>query len=332
MGITPISVVDMRHYLSGTKMTEHVVNLISSAKAESTYKQYEVYLKQFSKFCSESEVDPNDPTMEDCVNFLDSLMVKGLAYSTVNTARSALSYYFDFFKGVKVGDTPIVRNLLDAYGRANPPKPKYVKMWDVNVVLTSFQKMKGNSSLTLQELSFKTVTLISITSAQRGQSIYDFNVSKIRWESDEAIVSLTKPVKHSVKGAPLEIIRVKKFEEDRKICPYRALREYLHKTKDLRGSEDRVWISLTKPHRAITSDSLHRWVKSCLISCGIKGYGAHTPRHASTSKAEELGVDIDTIVAQAKWTNCITFARFYKRKVVHQDKFANAILRDVVKK
>ena len=65
-----------------------------------------------------------------------------------------------------------------------------------------------------------------------------------------------------------------------------------------------------------------------LMSCGIKHFGSHTCRHASTSKAEELGVDVDTIVATAKWSNCLTFARFYKKKVVNQDNFPRMILND----
>lgn len=332
MGASSIGVADIKLFLSGTGINPKAIDLICSAKAPSTYKQYEVYLKQFSEFCALNDIDPNDPSIEDCINYLHSLMDKGLAYSTVNTARSALSFYFDFFKGVKVGETKIVKDLLDSYARANPPKPKYVKMWDVNIVLTAMQKMKGNSQLSLKELTLKTVTLISITSAQRGQSIHDFKISQIRWEKDEAIVMLTKPVKHSVKGSPLDIVRVRKFPDDRKICPYRALREYVHVTEKVRYDIDDVWLSLSKPFRAISNDTLHRWIKDMLIACGIKDFGSHTCRHASTSKADELGVDIDTIVATAKWSNCLTFARFYKRKIVNQDKFASAILNDAVKK
>ena len=113
MASQDISVVDVKLFLSGTGINLKAIDLICCAKAPSTYKQYKVYLKQFSIYCHQNDIDPNDPSIEDCVNFLYNLMARGLAYSTVNMARSAFSFDFDFFQGVKIGETKIVRDLLE---------------------------------------------------------------------------------------------------------------------------------------------------------------------------------------------------------------------------
>ena len=188
--------------------------MICASKATGTYAQYDIYLKQFSTFCLANGIRPRDPDIHDIINFLQTLIDRGLAYSTVNMARSALSYYFHYFKGVEVAKLPIVCALLDAHARNKPPVPKYLVTWDVNIMLAKFRAMEGNTSLDLKTPSFKVVMLLSITTAARGQAIHDFYLLHAAWEKDKVTFMLSKPMKHFVKGAPLETIVLYKFEQD----------------------------------------------------------------------------------------------------------------------
>ena len=53
------------------------------------------------------------------------------------------------------------------------------------------------------------------------------------------------------------------FNQDRRLCVAHNLRLYLHRTRFLRDlSQDQFFISYFPPHKAITKDSLSRWVKN----------------------------------------------------------------------
>ena len=48
-----------------------------------------------------------------------------------------------------------------------------------------------------------------------------------------------------------------------------VLRKYLEMTKDKRGQESRLLISFQKPFKAVTVDTLSRWVKATMSQAGI---------------------------------------------------------------
>ena len=59
--------------------------------AQSTIKQYEVYLKKWVNFCEGRKLDPMQLHEKAVVRFLTDLSNKGESYSAFNLARSALS-------------------------------------------------------------------------------------------------------------------------------------------------------------------------------------------------------------------------------------------------
>ena len=45
--------------------------------------------------------------------------------------------------------------------------------------------------------------------------------------------------------------------------------EYLKRTQGSRGDEDKLFISFQKPHKAVSRDTISRWVKQVLEAAGI---------------------------------------------------------------
>lgn len=56
-----------------------------------TKKQYATYVKKWMAFCRERKINCYSPPLSDALQFLLGLFNQGLSYSTLNTARSALS-------------------------------------------------------------------------------------------------------------------------------------------------------------------------------------------------------------------------------------------------
>ena len=75
----------------------------------------------------------------------------------------------------------------------------------------------------------------------------------------------------------------KQFKEDRTLCPVRALRYYLDRTKDLRGSRSLLFISFKKGHTSdIRPATLSSWLKQTILLC-------YKPWTWSKSKRMTLG-------------------------------------------
>ena len=70
-------------------------------------------------------------------------------YSTINAHRLAISAYYDYVENTPAGRHPGVTGLMTSLSNANPPKPKYVFIWDVEKVLSYFNNLPINEELSV---------------------------------------------------------------------------------------------------------------------------------------------------------------------------------------
>ena len=84
-----------------------------------------------------------------------------------------------------------------------------------------------------------------------------------------------------------------------------------------------LFISYTKPHKAVSPDTVSRWVKTTLVDAGIdtSKYSAHSTRSASTSAAKGNNISIATIMKSTGWSQESTFAKFYDKPVAPRENF-----------
>ena len=70
---------------------EEATGIMLQSWRESTRNQYGVYLKKWTNFCSERNIASHDISIYNVLKFLTLLYESELGYSSINTARSALS-------------------------------------------------------------------------------------------------------------------------------------------------------------------------------------------------------------------------------------------------
>ena len=83
----------IRKEFANQGISSDITEVLMSSWRESTQKQYNVYLSKWYQFCVQREINSMQPIVNDVLEFLHDLYKKGLSYSTINTARSALSNY-----------------------------------------------------------------------------------------------------------------------------------------------------------------------------------------------------------------------------------------------
>ena len=108
-------------------------------------------------------MDSSCPTVITLIAFLTHMFNKGIGFSQINTARSAISVLYSL-SGPRLGDDPLVSRCMRGVQSLRQPQPKYPILWDVSVLLLHLQ---GWNVSTLRDMSMKLVTLLAVLSAQR---------------------------------------------------------------------------------------------------------------------------------------------------------------------
>ena len=117
------------------------------------------------------------------------------------------------------------------------------------------------------------------------------------------------------------------FPEDKSLCVVHYLRHYEERTRALRGSEAKLFISWKAPHSGVSRDTLRRWTEMGLKTAGIdmSRFNAHSTRSASTSKAVHK-LPLATILKTVGWGRPSTFTTIYKKPICEGNTFQNAVL------
>ena len=90
-------------------------------------------------------------------------------------------------------------------------------------------------------------------------------------------------------------------------------------------------ISFFKPYKAVTRDTLARWIRTVMCAAGVDTdlFKAHSVRSASVSVAKACHIQcipIDYIMRKAGWSNVETFRKYYDKEVVVEENFAEAVI------
>lgn len=303
--------------------------MVLSSWRESTKRQYLVYIQKWITFCIQRHIDAFTKDVSHILNFLNVLYDEGLTYSAINTARSAISAFLGVLDVDQIGSHPLVVRFMKGISQTRPTLPRYHCIWDVKDVLNMFRQQPLVEYLSLYDLTLRTVTLLALVSAQRGQSIHMLDINDMEVTSDQYIFHLHGHFKQARIGHEMLNIILPAFKDDIRICIVNTLSVYLRRTESLR-SGSQLFVSTVKPHNAVSKDTIARWIKVTLRLAGIDVgiFKPHSTRAAATSAAHRQGAKIADILKVAGWSSEKTFAKFYDKPLENVDvTFSGAVLR-----
>lgn len=282
----------VRGSFSHYHFSEEVTDILIVSWGKSTRKQFATYVKKWMTFCRERQINCYSPLLSDALQFLLGLFNQRLSYSTLDTARSALSTIVTIDGGESFGSNHIVTRFMKGVSESHRSRPKYDKIWDVSVVLKYLYSLHPNETLSLKDLTHKVLMLVDTlprsTASCYREDTYSFDV--------------VEHIKSSTPRSPLTKIDIAAYEPDNRICPLICLQAYIKQTKVLRNTESKLFISYVRPHKPVTTDTISRWTRKTLRLSRIdaKVFTAHSTRSVSVSKANEKDVPVHEIIAQAR--------------------------------
>ena len=153
----------------------------------------------------------------------------GCLYSSLCAARSALASVVTIKVFAKLLDHPlVVRYLREVFNR-HPPLPRYMHIWDINLVLTYYNKIGYNEELEFKYLVEKMVMFFMILGARRKHVLSTIYVDNIAFKDDillfyvilydiEVFLLPNKTLKHSKPTKPLQPLIYNAYKENIKLC------------------------------------------------------------------------------------------------------------------
>lgn len=323
--------------LDAVGLSAKVIATMQGARAASTRSQYDARWQAFEKWCAPRRVVPFQAPTVEVLNFLQELMDRGLTFSTIKVYLAAISACHIGVDGKPVSQHEWVARFMKGARRLLPVRKSLVPPWDLAVVLDALclPPFEPLESVDLKHLSLKTAMLVALTTAKRVSDIHALSVSPECARFGETRVVL-KPnpafIPKNLLSAcnPVELLSFHPppfaSEEDRRLhclCPVRALRAYVDRTRTARRSEQMFvsWDSraMGKP---ITKVRLSQWIVETIrlayTGMGMtppEGLRAHSTRGMSASWGLCRGTSIQDVCLAANWASPTTFVSFYRLDV-----------------
>lgn len=287
----------------------------------STRVQYSSY--KWLEYCHKWQINPVSPPVASGLNVLVELYHKGLSYSALNTARSALASVIvlqDNQSYQSFGNHLLVSHFLKERFTTRSALPKYREVWDVNTVLEHLKTLHPAETLSLKLWSLKIVILMAVFSGQRCQTIHALTSKDMKTSNNKVMFIVNDLLKTSKPGKECTKLEFQSFDEDPRNCVVRYLSEHLgiqRDTKNLRHDHHKLLVSSQKPHRPVSKDTVSRWFKMGFKLTGIDSstFSAHSTRAASTSAAKAQKLSNTTIMATAGWSSENTLTKYYNKTI-----------------
>ena len=111
----------VRHRAAAEGLSGHAASLVVGSWREGTQGAYNSTWNKWCRWCGERQIDPFQATVSNIINFLSELQEQGYEYNTLNVHRSAISAYHPPIGGVKVGQLPLVIQMMGGSFNIRPP-------------------------------------------------------------------------------------------------------------------------------------------------------------------------------------------------------------------
>ena len=240
----------------------------------------------------------------------------------LNTFRSALSFFLklDF---PNLGYDVRITRLFSSFYKLRPSFPRYVVTWDVGIVLRFLAAWHPPSSLSLKQMTLKTVALVALTASDRAQTIHALRSDMVEPTKKGLEIVVLERLKTSRRGHPPRVVTCVTWPDQELDVAY-----YVHKYLDRvliyrilaveKGLEKPVQLFLShQTGQPVARSTISRWIKEVMSLAGVdtSRFLPGSTRSASVSAAARRGASIAQLLGAGDWTNLGTFQHYYNRTV-----------------
>lgn len=343
--ITPPARLDaVRELLSAKGHSAKAIKRISHPTRTSTDEVYTARWGIWTEWCGKHDVDscyPTEPALAEF--FLHLFEEKGLALETLKGYRAAIQSAL-WAGGIDISKSMDLHNLFRNLALERPRKTVLPPQWNLPLALYSLLKdpYEPMGRASFEAVSKKTLFLLALATGRRRSELHALSHAPEClnfWRGHSGVTLLTMPgfmAKNQPADMPSPKIevpalstKVGRDDEERLLCPIRALRYYLEAAGPRRKGRKRLFIPIEeKASGEIRPGHVTSWIQDVVhqayISAGEEDHKradvrAHETRSIATSwRAFNRSCSMEDIMRAAFWRSDSTFTGFYLRDMCGQ--------------
>ena len=324
------------------RFSSEVAERIKAPQRESSGKVYQSRWTIYGQWCSQNKVDITSTTVPQVAEFLNYLFtVKNLKPATITGYRTAIADALGS-QGELISKSLELNRLIASFTRDRPKPNRSIPTWDLSLVLLGLTKppFKPLSEAPLKWLTYKTVFLLALASGKRRSEIHAWTHSSVssrrNWSEVTVAPSpaflaknqLASDGPDSIKPVVIPALTTmldSSLMEDKSLCPVRALKVYLDKTKSMRKGKALLFVSLREGYsKDISRITISQWIKHTIHTCyqssdmtdqQVTQVRAHDVRAMAASLAFKGGISLEQVLSSCYWRSHNTFTNFYLKDI-----------------
>ena len=227
----------------------------------------------------------------------------------------------------------VLRDLLRSFKLSSAERVLCIPAWDLAKVLRYLNSshFEPLSQASLCALSQKALFLLALATAKRVGELQALS-SIVTFVSVDACLSYIPQFVAKSESLTRSIPRsflVKSLSDfaagldDLLLCPVRALRFYLDRTRSLSPLCHRLFVSPRRPSRSMSKNAVSFFLREVIHAAGasrpeVGSVRAHEVRSVSTSVAFHRNWSVSSVLESATWSSSSVFSSFYLRDIQHE--------------
>ncbi|XP_071084229.1 uncharacterized protein [Haliotis cracherodii] len=341
--ISSARLVRLKKALSAKGYSARAAKAITLAHRPSTRSLYDDKWVSFETFCKAKGQDPTTASPQFLAEYLLHLRTqRHLKGSTITTYLVALNSVLAVPDNRKITKIPELQALLRSF-RLEDQKTKFrPPAWDLNVVLRGlrgppFEPLNASS---FYDLTKKTMFLLALATAARVSELHAIDITRVRFEHGThgtvhlglcwdfiAKNQLPGQPDRSFTIPPISTIVGSEDEGELLLCPVRALRIFIRRSKTRRGSRKRLFIPVsTTSTTEVSRNTISLWLRAVILQAYSianldppRTNNPHEIRALASTMALHSNCTIKTIMEGCFWRSDTVFASHYLRDVTLED-------------
>ena len=286
--------------LSAKELPAKTLDIIMASWRTSTQKNYSSILRQWLSFCFEQDFGSSVPSVTTVLEFLTTLYKRGIGYSQINKARSALSV---LYPDIQIGKHSVISRFVHGVRNLRTPQPKYPILWDAKDLVLYVANWKVTSISPLKDITLKRITIMACVSTQRLHTLSLIDVRHINFYPSATYLYISDDLKVA-RQRPHFVITLPSHSDKDPLQTIEILQLYFEKTRIFRlDKRHTLFLTWPPPHKPVMTDTLACWIREVMQVAGItmKAFGAHSIRRASASFALNQHASIDSVLQARDW-------------------------------
>ena len=302
---------------------------------------YDSRWNRFAAWCNDRFQLPEKSSEAVLAEFIIHLGHAQMSSSTITGYVTAISQVVKLHTGKNLATSTHIQHLVKTVTKGRPIANR-TPSWDLSTVLSALGRApyEPMESCSMTHLTHKTAFLLLLAAGCRRSELHALQLAghehdpRWRWVKFYphaeflAKTQLASTGSKGIRSVSVQSLsdRVGPDMEERLLCPVRAVRIYMRRTKDMREGKKALFVSIRPGiRREICRNTISGWVVKTIHSCyeatslnPPEGVRAHDVRSQAASLAFADRAALEDIMQACTWKTPNSFISYYLKDLTAQ--------------